>query len=40
MRVEEDLMNYEAVDLLIYSLLDTYVVGGEKRSVLVTLILI
>ena len=38
-RVEEDLMNYETVDLLIYSLLDTYVVGGEKRSVLIILIL-
>ena len=40
MRVEEVLMSNETVDLLIYSLLDTYVVGGEKRSVLVTLILI
>ena len=39
MRVEEVLMSNETVDLLIYSLLDTYVVGGEKRSVLIILIL-
>jgi hypothetical protein len=35
MRVEEVFMNNEAVDLMIYSLHNTCVVRGEKRSVLI-----